>query len=96
MAAPPEERAERTTQIQNELGLHVRAAGEFVKLASKFPCEIMVVKGGSEINGKSILSLIQLVASKGTTITVRATGERAADAVAALTALVDAKFGEAK
>ena len=91
-----DDHAERTVQIQNELGLHVRAAGEFVKLASKFPCEIVVAKGGSEINGKSILSLIALVAPKGTTLTVKAQGERAADAVAAIAALVDNKFGEGK
>ena len=91
-----DERAEKTLQIQNDLGLHVRAAGEFVKLASKFRCEITVAKGETEINGKSILSLIALVAPKGTTITIRARGERAEDAVAALGALIDNKFGEGK
>ena len=93
---PADDRAERTLQIQNELGLHVRAAGAFVKVSSKFPCEITVVKGDSEINGKSILSLIQLVASKGTTIAIRARGERAEEAVAALVALIENKFGEGK
>jgi phosphocarrier protein HPr len=91
-----DDRIERTLQIQNELGLHVRAAGEFVKLASKFRCEITVAKGETEINGKSILSLIALVAPKGTTITIRARGERAHEAVAALAQLIDNKFGEAK
>ncbi|HEX3473941.1 MAG TPA: HPr family phosphocarrier protein [Kofleriaceae bacterium] len=91
-----DDRAERTLQIQNELGLHVRAAGEFVKLASKFPCDITVIRGDSEINGKSILSLITLAAARGTAITIRARGDRAEEAVAALSALIEAKFGEGK
>jgi len=67
--------AERTLQIQNELGLHARAATKFVQLASKFPCEITVTKAGSEVNGKSILSLLTLMAPRGTTITIRGQAE---------------------
>ena len=92
-----DDRVERTLQIQNELGLHARAATKFVQLASKFTgCEITVTKGGNEVNGKSILSLLTLMAPKGTTITIRARGERAKDAVAALAQLIDDKFGEDK
>lgn len=91
-----DERAERTLQIQNDLGLHARAGTKFVQTASKFPCEITVAKGGSEVNGKSILSLLTLMAPKGTTITIRARGERAEDAVAALAQLIDDKFGEGR
>ena len=96
MMADMDDVAERTVLIQNELGLHVRAAGEFVKLASKFPCEIMVAKGTTEINGKSILALMTLIAPKGTTITIKARGDRSGDAVAALAALVDDKFKEVR
>ena len=93
----PDDRVERTLQIQNELGLHARAATKFVQLASRFTgCEITVTKGNNEVNGKSILSLLTLMAPKGTTIIVRARGERAEEAVAALAALVDDKFGEGK
>lgn len=91
-----DDRAERTLQIQNELGLHARAGTKFVQCASKFPCEITVTKGNNEVNGKSILSLLTLMAPKGTTITIRACGDRAEDAVASLAALVDDKFGEGK
>jgi phosphocarrier protein HPr len=91
-----DDRAEKTLLIINELGLHARAATKFVQLASKFPCEITVAKSGSEVNGKSILSLLTLMAPKGTTITVKARGDRAGDAVAALAALVDDKFTEGK
>jgi phosphocarrier protein HPr len=91
-----DDRADRTLQIQNELGLHARAGTKFVQAASKFPCEITVVKGANEVNGKSILSLLTLMAPKGTTLTIKARGDRAADAVAALAALIEDKFGEGK
>jgi phosphocarrier protein len=91
-----DDRAERNLQIQNELGLHARAGTKFVQIASKFPCEITVIKSDNEVNGKSILALLTLMAPKGTTLTVKARGERAEDAVAALAALVDDKFGEGK
>jgi phosphocarrier protein HPr len=88
--------AEQTRMIQNELGLHARAATKLVQIASKFPCEITVTKDGHEVNGKSIMGVLMLVASKGTTVTLRAKGERAAEAVAAIAALIDDKFGEGK
>jgi phosphocarrier protein len=91
-----DDRAEKTMQIQNELGLHARAGTKFVQCASKFPCEITVIKAGNEVNGKSILSLLTLMAPKGTTLTIKARGDRAADAVAAIAALIDDKFGEGK
>lgn len=91
-----EDRAEKTLMIQNELGLHARAATKLVQTASKFPCEITVTKDGHEVNGKSIMGVLMLVASKGTTVTLKAKGDRAADAVAAIAALIDDKFGEGK
>jgi len=91
-----DDRADKTLQIQNELGLHARAGTKFVQTASKFPCEITVIKAGNEVNGKSILSLLTLMAPKGTTLVVKAKGDRAEDAVAALAALIDDKFGEGK
>ncbi len=88
--------AEKTLKIQNELGLHARAATKLVQTASKFPCEITISKDGHEVNGKSIMGVLMLVASKGSTVTVRAKGERATECVAAITALIDDKFGEGK
>ena len=66
--------------IQNELGLHARAATKFVQLAAKFPCEVTLAKDGHEVNGKSIMGVLMLVARKGTTVTIRAKGERAGEA----------------
>ena len=86
--------AERTLQIMNELGMHARAATKFVQLAAKFPCEVQVAKDGHEVNGKSIMGVLMLFASKGSTITIKARGDRADEAVAALAHLVQDKFGE--
>jgi phosphocarrier protein HPr len=91
-----EELAEKTLMIQNELGLHARAATKLVQTASKFPCEVTVTKEGHEVNGKSIMGVLMLVAGKGSTVTLRAKGERAAEAIVALTALIEDKFGEGK
>jgi phosphocarrier protein HPr len=88
------ETAERTLTIINELGLHARAATKFVQLASKFPCEVTLGKDGNEVNGKSIMGVLMLVASKGSVVTIRAKGERAAEAVAGLAKLIEEKFGE--
>ena len=86
--------AERTLQITNELGMHARAATKFVQLAAKFPCEVLVAKEGHEVNGKSIMGVLMLVASKGSTITIKARGDRCEEAVTALAQLVADKFGE--
>ena len=92
----PDERAEQTVLIQNELGLHARAATKLVQLAAKFPCELTLIKDGHEVNGKSIMGVLMLVASKGTSVTIRTKGERAAEAVAAIAKLIEDKFGEDK
>jgi phosphocarrier protein HPr len=91
-----DDRAEKTLMIQNELGLHARAATKLVQIASKFPCEITVTKDGHEVNGKSIMGVLMLVASKGTMVTVKAKGDRAAEAVGLIEALINDKFGEGK
>jgi phosphocarrier protein len=88
--------AERTVKIVNELGLHARAATKLVQLAAKFPCELTLTKDGHEVNGKSIMGVLMLVASKGTSVTIRANGERADECVAAIAQLIDDKFGEGK
>lgn len=88
--------AEKTLKIVNELGLHARAATKLVQLASKYPCEVTVTKDGHEVNGKSIMGVLMLVASKGSTVTLRAKGDKAQECVDALGKLIDDKFGEDK
>jgi phosphocarrier protein HPr len=85
---------EKTLQITNELGLHARAATKLVQLASRYPCEITIAKDTHEVNGKSIMGVLMLVASKGSKITLRARGEQSAEAIAALAKLIEDKFGE--
>lgn len=85
---------EVTLIIENELGLHARAATMFVQIASKFDSDIFVTKDGREINGKSIMGVLTLVASKGTQIHLRAHGEQAGEMIDALSTLVANKFGE--
>jgi phosphocarrier protein HPr len=57
---------------------------------------VTISKDGQEVNGKSIMGVLMLVASKGSLVTLRARGEQASAAVAALVALIDDKFGEGK
>ena len=87
---------EKTMKIQNELGLHARAATKLVQLASKFPCDVTLTKDGHEVNGKSIMGVLMLVASKGSTVVLRAKGDRAAECIDAIAKLIDDKFGEDK
>jgi len=80
--------------IKNRLGLHARAAAQFVQTANQFRAEISVAKDGETVNGKSIMGILMLAAPKGSQITVAAEGPDAAAALMALERLIDAKFGE--
>jgi phosphocarrier protein HPr len=86
--------AEGTLEIMNDLGMHARAATKFVQTANKFKSEVKVEKDGQTVNGKSIMGVLMLVASKGTFITVRCEGDDAEGALAALAQLVGDRFGE--
>jgi len=86
--------AEREFDILNRLGLHARAAAQLVRLANGFASEIRLAKDGMEVNGKSIMGVLMLAAPKDTKILVRANGEDAEEAVAAIGALIAGKFGE--
>ena len=85
---------ETSLVICNQKGLHARAAAAFVKCVSLYNAEVIVEKDGQSADGYSILSLMILAASKGTTIKVKAEGEDAQAAIDAISALVNAKFGE--
>ena len=85
---------ERTVQIVNQNGLHARPAAEIVKLAAKFKSEITIVKDDLDVNGKSIMGVMMLAAEHGSTITFRAEGPDADQALDALATLVGNKFGE--
>lgn len=86
--------AEARLQIVNELGMHARAATKFVQTANKFQSGVFVEKDGQSVNGKSIMGVLMLVAAKGTYINVRCEGADAEPALAAISKLVQDKFGE--
>ena len=92
--SPAQPTASRTAEIRNLRGLHARAAARFVKCASQFQADVTVRKDELSADGKSILGLMVLSASLGTTVSIEASGPEAASAVAALGQLVDAGFGE--
>lgn len=81
-------------EIVNELGMHARAAGAFVKTAEKFKSEIKVSRDGMDVNGKSIMGLMMLAAFKGSFITLNICGDDESDACDALTELICNRFGE--
>ena len=86
--------AERSVQIVNKHGLHARPAAEMVKAASRIKSDITISRDDLEVNGKSIMGVMMLAAEFGSSITVRATGPDADDALDALCALVASRFGE--
>ena len=85
---------ERNVVVKNKLGLHARPAAEIVKTAGKFKSQITILRDDMEVNGKSIMGVMMLTAEKGTTLTVRADGDDAIQALDAIEKLVDGKFGE--
>ena len=84
----------QTFTIKNRLGLHARAAALLVKTANKFACEVTVEKDGLEVNGKSIMGILMLAASKGTKITLKVEGKDSVLALQTLGRLIENKFGE--
>ncbi len=86
--------ANRTVDIVNKRGLHARASAKFVKMASTFDAEVRVSKDGQTVDARSIMGLMMLAAGPGCCIDIEAEGAEAEAAVAALEALVSAKFDE--
>jgi phosphocarrier protein len=85
---------QQEVKITNKLGLHARAAAKLVHTANVYTSDVFIGGDHEEVNAKSILGLLTLAASKGTTLTVRAEGPDEADAVEALVGLFRDKFGE--
>lgn len=85
---------EREVTIINKLGLHARAAAKLVNTASGYGADITLEKQGHKVNGKSIMGVMMLAASKGTALQICVQGEDEHDAMEALTELIAGKFGE--
>ena len=84
----------KNTTISNKLGLHARASAKLTKLAGSFPCEVWLARGDRRVNAKSIMGVMMLAAGLGAEITLETSGEREQEAMDALLALIDDKFGE--
>ena len=85
-----------TVSISNKLGLHARPSAKLTKLASTFPCEVHMARGDRRINAKSIMGVMMLAAGYGVEIVVETDGAREQEAMDALVALINDKFGESE
>jgi phosphocarrier protein HPr len=83
-----------TATISNKLGLHARASAKLTKLAGSFPCDIWIAKGERRVNAKSIMGVMMLAAGLGSTVEIDVSGDKEAEAITALLALINDKFGE--
>lgn len=92
--SPASTRLTRAVQICNARGLHARASARFVKTAGAFDARIFVSKDDQTVGGTSIMGLMMLAASKGTSISISAEGKQAVEALDTLEALVSDRFGE--
>ncbi|MBF0492306.1 MAG: HPr family phosphocarrier protein [Deltaproteobacteria bacterium] len=85
---------EKTLVVKNKLGLHARAAAQLVKTLNSFRCEVQLEANGQKVNAKSIMGVLMLAASKGTSVKAFFEGEDAKEALEALVYLFENKFGE--
>ena len=84
----------KSVTISNKLGLHARASAKLTKLAGSFPCEVWLSRGDRRVNAKSIMGVMMLAAGMGVTVEVETIGEREQEALGAIVALMNDKFGE--
>ncbi|MEO7056882.1 MAG: HPr family phosphocarrier protein [Caldimonas sp.] len=84
----------QTIRISNKLGLHARASAKLTKLAGGFRCEVFMSRNGRRVNAKSIMGVMMLAAGLGSDVEIETDGEDEQAAMAALLALIAAKFGE--
>jgi len=91
---PSRHTVNRTVTICNQRGLHARAAARIAKLAEGFSADISVAANGLTVSARSIMGLMLLAAGPGTDVEIGATGAAAAEAVAALAAMIETRFDE--
>jgi len=80
--------------ISNKLGLHARASAKLTKLAGSFPCEVFLARGDRRVNAKSIMGVMMLAAGIGVTVDIETNGAQEQEAMDAIVALMNDKFGE--
>ncbi|HRN53894.1 MAG TPA: HPr family phosphocarrier protein [Gemmatimonadaceae bacterium] len=85
---------QRDVEVVNANGIHARPAAEIVKCAGRYRAHITLARDGMEVNGKSIMGVMMLAAECGATVTIKADGDDAAQALDALAELIASRFGE--
>ena len=83
-----------TVRISNKLGLHARASAKLTKLAGGFASDVFMSRSGRRVNAKSIMGVMMLAAGLGADVEIETVGSDEADALAAIVALIEDKFGE--
>jgi phosphocarrier protein len=91
---PETERQTATVEVVNRLGLHARAAALLAETAQRFDAEVLITKDGQTVNGKSIMELLLLAATQGSTLEVTTVGADATGALAAVRDLILDRFRE--
>ena len=87
---------QRDVEIVNKLGLHVRASAKLTQLAGQYESEVWLTREGRRVNAKSIMGVMMLAASKGSTVNVETSGPDEAAAMEAITGLIRDRFEEAE
>ena len=85
---------ERPVTVINKLGLHARAAAKFVTAASAFSSNVDISRNGQSVNGKSIMGVMMLAASRGTELIIMTQGDDEVEAAESLVSLIENRFGE--
>jgi phosphocarrier protein len=84
----------REIEIINKLGLHARAAAKLVGCASSFQSDVHLLRDNQRVNGKSIMGVMMLAANQGTMLQVEIDGRDETEAMQAIVALIEDRFGE--
>jgi phosphocarrier protein len=84
----------REIEISNKLGLHARASAKLTQTAGQFQSEVFIIKGARRVNAKSIMGVMMLAAGKGTKVHLEINGADEHEAMEAVVALIEDKFGE--
>lgn len=84
----------REIEIVNKLGLHARASAKLTQTAGRFASDVFIIKAGRRVNAKSIMGVMMLAAGKGTKVEIESAGADEREAMEAVVALIDDKFGE--
>src|SRR5437764_75652 len=90
----PSSKIGKELTIQNRLGLHARPSAQFVKVCSRFRCDVWVEKDGEQVNGKSIMGLMMLAAGLGSKLKITCEGPDSDRALEEIEALIARKFDE--